>query len=119
MNGNVIVQEDIVVPEGSFFALIANGNISFSGSNPNVVRNAQGFFLADGTIEILPTTGNNRNFEGQGSFVGLTGISLDRDLGLVKQNCAPAEIFIERPDFYINAPSEFQITTTFFREVAP
>ena len=119
VNGNVTVKDNIVVDSDGFFALIAKGNISFSGSNPNVVRNAQGFFLADGTIEILPTTGNNRNFEGQGSFVGLTGISLDRNLGLVKQNCAPAEIFIERPDFYINAPSEFQITTTFFREVAP
>ncbi len=117
--GDVKVADDIIVNPGDFFALITKGDITFSGDPPYVVRKAQGFFLADGAINILTSGNPDQDFEGQGSFVGWGGINLTRDLGPGNQNRNPAETFIERPDFYINAPSSFKLTNSYFKEIEP
>ncbi len=116
--GNIKVgPDDLIVEEGSFFALISKGTISF-GVN---VNRAEGFYLADGTLTVSAKTsgGNDVRFFGEGSFIGLGGVSLPRDLGPGNQNANPAEYFTSRPDLYINAPAEFQYSPSFFQEVAP
>jgi len=111
VNGDVMVENNLLVPAGSFFALIARGNITFSAVTP-VIR-AQGFFLADGMIN---TGAASEQLIGQGSFVGWGGFNFQRDLA---DNTTPGELFINRPDYYVNAPSEFLFTPSFFQEVEP
>lgn len=115
VNGDVTVNNNIVVPVGSFFALISSGKITFVGGDTPVTK-AQGFFLADQTIS---TTLAAQQFEGQGSFVGKLGINLQRDLGNTNNKTTAADFFISRPDFFVNAPQQFLITPSFFQEVAP
>lgn len=108
-----IGSSDIEVKKGGFFALISKGNISF-GVN---IKKAQGFYLADGTITVNKKPAENDNqFFGEGSFIGLKGVILPRN---IKDNCSPAQVFTFRPDLYINAPAEFQYGLSFFQEVAP
>lgn len=114
IEGTANIRSNLVVPAGSFLAIIASGDLTFSSA----VIQAQGFFLADGTLEINESS---EQFIGQGSFVGLGlegsgGISFLRDL---VNNCSPAEAFIERPDFYINAPNSFKLTNSYFKEIEP
>jgi len=113
VNGDVTVGENVVVPNGSFFALVAGGNITFD----EAVTDAQGFYLADG---ILSVAAGASLFEGEGSFIGWGGVSLKRDLGETGfLNLTPSELFTFRPDLLLNAPKEFLFTPFVFQEVAP
>lgn len=110
INGDVTVISDIRVGNSGFFALIAKGNITFD----DAVTEAQGFYLADGTLTVAE---GGDLFEGQGSFIGWGGVSLKRDLGA--GNIDPASTFLFRPDLLVNAPKEFLFTPFVFQEVAP
>lgn len=110
VNGDVTVTSDIRVGNSGFFALVANGNITFD----DAVTEAQGFYLADGTLTVAE---GGDLFEGQGSFIGWGGVSLKRDLGA--GNIDPASTFLFRPDLLVNAPKEFLFTPFVFQEVAP
>ncbi len=119
VNGDVslekIVPANLTVASGGFFAIIASGKITFSKD----LTLAEGFYLADGTIEILSNgSETDSQFAGNGSFVGKGGIVMGRDLGSV-QNVNPAEYFSPRWDFYFNAPKEFLTTPFLFKEIAP
>jgi hypothetical protein len=115
--GSVQVTEDITVTRkttgvaGGFFALAAQGSLTFDSS----VTTAHGLFLADGTLTVEDAS---TAFVGQGSFIGWGGAILLRDLGEAN-NTTPGVKLISRPDFYLNAPREFQIINSFFQEVAP
>jgi len=107
------VKSNIIVPIGSFFALIAKGNIIFEGE----VTRADGFFLSNKTISVA-TSLVKETFVGQGSFVGWEGVSLSRDLGN-SNFTTPGSLIIFRPDFYIYAPKEFRYAPSFFEELPP
>ena len=95
----------------------------------NTVGNAQGIFIADGIMKINNATsgiGLERQFVGEGVFVGWNGVSLNRDLDSVDtdtdnlaNNTNPAEQFVYRPDFIINAPNSFKRSGIQWQEVAP
>jgi len=109
VTSNVTVTGNITVASGGFFALISRGNITFD----DAVTQADGFYLSD---EVITVAAGISPFSGQGSFIGWEGISFLRDL---IDNCSPAEAFIERPDFFINAPDEFKLTNSYFKEIEP
>lgn len=79
--------------------------------------------MADGVLRVTSRVEGMGTYDdpfvGEGSFVGQNGIGLDRDLGEGSENLAPAEVFVARPDFFINAPVEFLISESLFQEVAP
>jgi hypothetical protein len=112
VDGNVTVEGDLIVPSGSFLAIISSGEITFS----DTVDQAQGFFMADGTITVA---GGSSQFFGEGSFVSRINLDFNRDLSSSANATTPSEMFIERPDFYINAPASFKITSSYFREIEP
>lgn len=113
VDGDATVVGDIKVGKSGFFALIANGSITFD----EAVTDAQGFYLADGTLSVAA---GSSLFEGEGSFIGWGGVSLKRDLGETGSlNLTPSELFTFRPDLLLNAPKEFLFTPFVFQEVAP
>ncbi len=120
VNGDVSLEKvssaQLTVDTGGFFAIIASGKITFSKD----LTLAEGFYLADSTIE-FPTNGteNDLQFIGRGSFIGLAGISLVRDLGPVENATNWAEYFSPRWDLYFSIPKEFLITPFVFQETAP
>ncbi|MGI5826099.1 MAG: hypothetical protein ACOX50_01650 [Patescibacteria group bacterium] len=111
--GNVTVTSNLIVPPGSFFALISNKTITFAGS----VTQADGFFLAD---ESLVVASGKIAFTGNGSFIGLQAITFNRDLSNgTTGGCTPAEVFVFRPDFFLSAPDDFKYSSFLFQELAP
>jgi len=116
VDGDVSVKTNIniTVDQGGFFALISSGDIVIDSE----VTQAHGFFLADGEIRVPSNGGTDQVFEGQGSFIGRSGVSLERDLG-PEDNVNPAEAFVSRFDLLLNAPAEFRFSPFVFQEVAP
>lgn len=117
INGNLTlsdpgnVEQLIQVQPGGFLAFIVSGNITFDQSlgNDNSnddTPNVEGYFIANGTIA-TETGGasSDQRFVGAGSFVGWTGIDLNRVLVGAQNNSTPAEQFVFRPDFVTNIPA--------------
>jgi len=119
VNGNVTVNGNITVPKvagsPSFLAIIASGTITFNSN----VTSAQGLFVGN-AINVASTgdTATEVRFSGEGSFVGWSSISLNRDRG-VTNNTASSEIFTYRPDLLINAPDPMKVSSTVFRLETP
>ncbi|RJR24759.1 hypothetical protein C4578_02460 [Candidatus Microgenomates bacterium] len=114
VNGDVTVTSNINVDVGGFLAIISSGSITFNSS----VTAAEGFFLADNAITVAA---GSSAFRGEGSFIARSGggISFGRDLGGATNRTTPSELFVSRPDLYVNAPREFLIGPSLFRELAP
>ena len=114
----------------AFIAFIVKGDVNIDAklgySDPTKDpltndANVQGVFIADGSINVLGYSDapyNNDDeadlkFIGEGTFVGWTGINLtrdfdDNDVGIEDNLTNPAEVFMYRPEFVINAPNEFK-----------
>lgn len=123
VDGNVSVAGDIIVPNGAFLAVIAKGNITFS-SNPSLTK-AQGWFVAENINvpcnDVVVGGGCDKDdsqFVGEGSFVGWSNISLDRDMNTLN-NDNPSEKFVYRPDFVLNAPAPIKLYTKKFAPFIP
>lgn len=115
IDGNVRVQNNIVVPAGSFLAIIASGTVTFDAD----VTRADGFFVADSIV--VSSTGDiatEEQFVGQGSFVAYEAMVLSRDRGETN-NTESSEKFIYRPDLVIAAPVALMTRDTLWREVVP
>jgi hypothetical protein len=106
----------VTVLNGEFIAFIVKGDIIVDPA----VTNLQGMFLTNKTITINRAVNpiDEKQFVGQGMFIGWGGVSLNRDLG-ADNATMPAEKFIYRPDLVINAPDWFRQTGYEWREVAP
>ncbi len=127
IDGNLTVSESISVDPGGFLAFIVTGNFTFS---PNVGQAdaasldavVEGVFIADGQI-IIQSDGDNDlpdlKFVGEGSFIGWSGVSLDRDYENNLNNQNPTELFRFRPDFVINAPEAMKSSYYVWQELAP
>jgi hypothetical protein len=99
------------VAEGGFLAFIVSGNIEVDQTLGNAsavtTPNLEGLFVADGTLTIETTgdTATEQRFVGAGTYVGWSGVELDRDVGLPTSNTVPSEQFIFRPDLLRYAPA--------------
>lgn len=120
VNGNVSVDGNLVTPDGTFLAIIARGNITFSSD----VAQAQGWFVAENiNVPCKDATGDgcdgdDTQFDGQGSFVGWTNVVLSRDMG-VGNNSNPSEKFTYRPDLFENAPAPMKVFTKKYSQFVP
>lgn len=105
---------------GFFMAVVGKrgggGNIFINASlthpNQSVL---EGMYLAEGVIHT--GAGSGRLYV-RGSFVGLDGIALERDLGS-SNNTAPAEIFEYAPELQSVFPQVFSTRRMRWKEVAP
>jgi hypothetical protein len=117
-DGNGSSDELIRVDEGGFVAFIVEGNLyvdeSLGNSDLlNTTANIEGVYIVNGVIEVQSrgvASGGDDRFIGEGTFVGWSGVNLNRDfddgLGRDSENLdKPTEQFIYRPDFMVNLPS--------------
>lgn len=122
VNGNVTIDNDIVVPPGAYFSIIAKGNITFS----RTVAKAQGWFIGENinvpcTDVVAPANECDRTdiqFEGEGSFVGWSGINMARDR-FKTNNQEPSEKFAYRSDMLLNIPTPMKVYTKRFSPFVP
>ena len=119
VDGSVSVNGDLVVPDGAFLGVIAKNGITFGAG----VDTAQGWFVAEIiSVSCNETAGvcnqTDTQFDGQGSFVGWSGISLNRDM-YTGNNTAPSEKFTYRADMYINAPAPMKVYSKKFSPFIP
>lgn len=122
VNGNVTINNDIVVPSGAYLAIIAKGNITFSPS----VANAQGWFVAENInvpcVDTVAPAGEcdrtDIQFSGEGSFVGWSGINMTRDR-FKTNNQEPSEKFAYRADMLLNVPTPMKVYTKRFSPFVP
>lgn len=112
-NGNVTITSNINVEPGSYLGIVASGSINFAS---NVTR-VEGVYMAD-ALNIASTGDENteQQFVGEGTFVGWSSVSLNRDRGTTN-NTAPSELFIFRPDFVIEAFDGVRLPITRWQEV--
>ncbi len=113
--GNITIDKNLSVPEGSYLAIIASGKITFA---PGVTE-ADGVFIAN-VIELASTgdVATDQQFQGNGTFVGWNGVLISRDLG-IRNNAMPTARFAFRADFPINAPEALKVPQISWKEVAP
>lgn len=125
VNGNLTfsdignVNQLVTVEDGGFLSFIVSGNITVNENVGNedltsTDTNLEGIYIADGTITIDSrgsAAGGDDRFVGAGSFIGWTGVSLERDFRsdadtsrLLNTQTTPSELFIYRPDFVKNIP---------------
>ena len=122
VDGNVTVSNNVVVPSGAFLGVIAKGNIIFNAN----LTTAQGWFVAENlsvpcvdTVAPLGTCDKTDvQFDGQGSFVGWTGVALARDMG-AGNNTTPSEKFTYRVDMALNAPTPIKVFAKKFSPFIP
>lgn len=115
-DGNVSITSNVDVPVGAFLAIIATGDIDIQPG----VTSLEGVYIADGNFQVLSTgdEATEQRFVGEGTFVGLAGVVLQRDRG-VTNNSESSEYFIFRPDFVINAPFGLRLPQYSWKEVNP
>jgi len=112
-NGNVTITSNINVEPGSYLGIVASGSITFASN----VTQVEGVYMADALN--IASTGNEateQQFVGEGTFVGWSSVSLNRDRGTTN-NTAPSELFIFRPDFVIEAFDGVRLPITRWQEV--
>lgn len=94
VNGDLVINQNIIVPPGNFLGFIVSGNIKIG----DAVEEIQGFYLADGEFN----TGSSAiRLVGEGIFVA-NNFVFGRDLGKNNSDIS-AEEFRLRPDFLINS----------------
>lgn len=119
-DSNVVVNGDLIVPSGAFLAVIARGNIVFEAN----VEKAQGWFVAE-TIDVKchdeagdGCDKDDKQFLGEGTFVGWTNILLGRDQGQPNNN-QPSEKFTYRKDMLLSIPTPMRVYTRKFTPFIP
>jgi len=104
------IKNKIIVPQGSFLAFVVKGDIEIAGA----VERLEGVYIADEEIKILAS---DKRFVGEGIFMAKR-FSLNRDLKNLNSRF-PAEQFLFRPDFLINAYSSLWWAQHFWEELGP
>ncbi|MBI3954515.1 hypothetical protein HY333_00575 [Candidatus Collierbacteria bacterium] len=119
VSGDVTIPGDasgnVDVPEGSFLSVIAGGDITISSA----ARQIEGWYNGENlTVQSIGDEATELQFVGEGAFIGWETLVLSRDRG-VTNNTEPAEKFIARPDFMVNAPEVMKVVRATWKEVAP
>jgi len=147
INGDLTVQDNgdieqvINVDDGDFLGFIVNGNITFEASvgfdkdMTNLVpvtddTNVEGLFVADESLIVAGYDALSqpqlvdRKFIGAGTFVGFSGVSLNRDfensvdpLTRSMNNLDPVSTFVYRPDLVKNLPRFMHTPGLIWQEV--
>jgi hypothetical protein len=130
------------VPVGTFLMFLVRGNITVNSAvgytnaatNPaSADPNLEGVFMADGKITIQGDGDNtvaDRKFIGSGTFVAWdknslgNAVELQRTFtnsvtGQTTNSTTPAEVFVYRPDFVANFPTELKTAHYNWQELAP
>jgi hypothetical protein len=120
VDGDILIDADIVVPANAFLTVIASGRITFAAN----VTQADGWYIA-GNIAVpcrdVDSDGCDKNdsmFSGNGSFIAWNGFSLARTRGVLN-NSGPSEKFTYRQDLYQNAPEPMKIYIKYFKPFVP
>jgi len=134
INGKLTIDKEIIVPVGSFLAFIVKNDIEIKGvigAKPDQFATAAEFINRDPDIEGVYITDNvlktNYDDDNSGNQLKVAGIfiansfELDHDLKIVSgwNELYPSEIFIARPDLFVNIPEELKESYFFEQEVAP
>ncbi|HSV94574.1 MAG TPA: hypothetical protein VLH94_01150, partial [Spirochaetia bacterium] len=122
VDGNVTINDDVVVTAGAFLGVIAKGNITFNTG----VANAHGWFVAENinipckdTVDPLGECDRTDvQFVGEGSFVGWSGINMGRDR-FKTNNQEPSEKFAYRSDMLLSVPSPMKVYTKRYSPFVP
>jgi hypothetical protein len=112
--GDLTIENNISVAEGSFLAVISSGNITINDS----VTDLSGVFISDGIINSCETS-SDVQLIAEGIFVGWSGINLCRDFGDDANNTQAVERFVYRPDLQVNAYNYLLKPQYRWQEVAP
>ncbi|HYD34554.1 MAG TPA: hypothetical protein VD999_00645 [Vitreimonas sp.] len=118
-DGNNNIERLINIEEGGFVAFIVSGNITVepgvgNTSLTDTAANIEGIYMADGTFTVRSrgeSAGGDNRFVGAGSFVGWSGVSLERDFSdgstrKQENNTKAVEMFVYRPDLVRYVPEE-------------
>lgn len=129
-DGDGLSDELIAVDENGFIAFIVKGDLYIDESIGNsdllnITANIEGVYIVNGVIEVQSrgiAGGGDDRFIGEGTFVGWSGVSLNRDfddgLGRDIENLdKPTEQFIYRPDFMINLPKILRTSPKIWQQV--
>jgi hypothetical protein len=124
-----------VSTNNGFLVFIVSGNITISSNVGHedhsvaasvATANLEGVFVTDGSITTQSRGEDtpDKKFIGSGTFVGYSGISLNRDfsdggLGAIDNNIYAAETFLHRPDLLLNTPIEMKSANYHWQEIAP
>ena len=91
--GSVLKKLGLAVCGGNYYTF--KNNIDF----------AEGWWVGNQlVVETLNDKASEKQFTGEGSFIGWSSVSLQRDRGITN-NSEPSEKFVFRPDLMVNAPS--------------
>jgi hypothetical protein len=114
VNGNLTIDgspdDRLTVAEGGFLAFIVSGNVTVTNTvgradYNDTTSSVHGVYIADRIIIQGGRAGGDLRFNGEGTFVGWTGITLGRYYGTLSiSDTVPSESFKFRPDFVINVP---------------
>lgn len=124
--GDLNITAEMNVAVGGFLAFIVQGDVNIDPSIGGDIDESDGIdedevfidgvFIADGQIR---TGESDVRLVASGIFVSYGGFDLQRDLE-DENETFPAELFLYRPDFVINAPEELKKSDIIWRgEVAP
>ena len=123
-----------VADDGGFLMFVVNNdlnvttdvgysNINTDPALPNIAS-VEGVFVADGVLAIEGQANTtDRKFIGAGTFVGWSGVDLQRNFddgdSPELNNDTAAEVFIFRPDLLYNSPQILKSAQMTWREVNP
>jgi hypothetical protein len=105
---DIQIKNPITVASGGFLLLATAQNLQINKK----VTNLQGFYFAQGNVE---TDKDKETLTLAGSLIA-GGVTFQRE---AKTLTDPAELFIFRPDLWLNSPQELWTATKTWQELAP
>lgn len=117
-HGDVEIAGNIEIVSGSALLVVASGDIAVD----DVVTRIDGFYIANGLIITADDINHiSLPLSMQGSFVGWSGIRLNRNLGSSDNINTPAETLVPRIDIAntLRTINQMKVFSYSWREVAP
>ncbi|HUS52089.1 MAG TPA: hypothetical protein VMX77_01330, partial [Candidatus Bathyarchaeia archaeon] len=114
VTGNLSIEANITVVKGGFLGLIVSGDITVDSG----VTTLEGVFVGSSLTVASVGDDSEVGLSAAGSFVG-GNIILQRDFTDLRNNTTPGEVFIFRPDLWINAPRELWGVSYSWQELSP
>lgn len=128
-DGDGLSDQLIDVAPGGYLAFIVSGDITVDSNLGNTsltdtTSNVEGVFIANGQFTINSkgaAAGGDDRFIGEGTFVGWSGVNLNRDFSdggarSVENLDKPVELFVYRPDFVTNMPESLLVPVRIWQE---
>jgi len=118
VDGDLSLEARVKVAPGGFLAFFVSGDISLDPSvnSEDGLAAIEGVYIADGTFSSGKA---NTKLILEGTFVGWSGVNLERDFDSQRSNSEPVEVFRYRSDFKLNLPTFLNRPSINWQEVAP